>query len=323
LPLAGVEFFDGKQFRWAISPQILAEAQVQPWSTNPNQTREQLMRLSSFELHRGVEVKQVLRDQGRIVGAGTCDVANGKEQDWLADVIVGDDGVHSLVRQACGIELRTRLFPVDLVCFQADWPAGFRPDVGRIWPNLKNPESGILAVGTLPAPGPRAVGVVPVRPRIFDDLPRAQAAWRGFVEREPGLTMLIGSRQFPDDFQRVRRPWGHAPQYGGRGALLMGDAAHPVSPAGGQGANMSIADGRALAELILAGERDLLAAYDWRRRKANRRSLLFTRGAAFVLGLPEWLFCRLPASSMARLTVRRPSLIARLIRMAATAYLDP
>jgi len=42
---------------------------------------------------------------------------------------------------------------------------------------------------------------------------------------------------------------GHAPRYGAAGAVVMGDAAHPVSPAGGQGANMSIADARALAEL--------------------------------------------------------------------------
>src|SRR5215471_435365 len=47
LPLAGIELFDGEQFRWAVSPQILAKAKVQPWSTNPNQTREQLMRLTS------------------------------------------------------------------------------------------------------------------------------------------------------------------------------------------------------------------------------------------------------------------------------------
>jgi hypothetical protein len=85
---------------------------------------------------------------------------------------------------------------------------------------------------------------------------------------------------------------------------------------------MSIADARALAELILAGERDLVTAYERRRRRANGRSLRFTRAAAFVLGLPEWLSRRLPVSWLARLVGRRPSLIARFIRIAATAYLE-
>ena len=54
LPLAGMELFDGRQFSWVFSPEILQRAQVQPWSTNPNLTRELLMRRTSFELHRGV-----------------------------------------------------------------------------------------------------------------------------------------------------------------------------------------------------------------------------------------------------------------------------
>ena len=79
--------------------------------------------------------------------------------------------------------------------------------------------------------------------------------------------------------------------------------------------------GRAIAELALAGERDLLAEYERIRRPANRRSLRFTRGAAFVLGLPEWL---VPTSSMFWLVRQfggRPWLMSRFIRAAATAFL--
>jgi 2-polyprenyl-6-methoxyphenol hydroxylase-like FAD-dependent oxidoreductase len=54
----------------------------------------------------------------------------------------------------------------------------------------------------------------------------------------------------------------------------MGDAAHPVSPAGGQGANMSIADARALAEIAVRNPSQLLEEYEYRRRKDNERSLL-------------------------------------------------
>jgi 2-polyprenyl-6-methoxyphenol hydroxylase-like FAD-dependent oxidoreductase len=100
----------------------------------------------------------------------------------------------------------------------------------------------------------------------------------------------------------------------------MGDAAHPVSPAGGQGANMSIADGRAIAELALAGEPNLLAAYERIRRPANRRSLRFTRGAAFVFGLPDWL---LPTPLLFWLVGQfgsQPWLLSRFVQTASKAF---
>ncbi len=320
LPLEGMELFDGQMVRWAVAPEILATAGVQPWSTNPNQTRETLMTLRSFELQRGVEVKEVLNEGGRIVGVRGARAPTGEQQEWLAEWTVGDDGVHSLVRAACGIELATQLFPLDLMCFQCPWPAAFRPRAGRLWPNLYQRHPGILAVGVVPVPGGHGVGIAPTRPDVVEDRPRAQAAWRRLVESEAGLASLLGDKQFPDDFQRVRRPWGHAPRYGAAGALLIGDAAHPVSPAGGQGANMSIADTRAVAELALAGERDLLAAYDRRRRSANRRSMRFTRAAAFAFGLPEALvFNRLAAWLLAQVG-RRPPLAARFIRTLAPAF---
>ncbi|HEX5102643.1 MAG TPA: FAD-dependent monooxygenase [Pirellulaceae bacterium] len=320
VPLAGVELFDGHEFQWLISPDALRRAQVHPWSTNPNLTRELLMRLESFELHRGVEVKEILKNKDRIIGARSRDVATGQEREWLADWTVGDDGGHSLVRQACGIDLKTRLFPLDLLCFGGDWPAEFRPNAGRVWPNYRSARSGIMAAGCLPTAQRQAVGIVPVRPRIFDDVPRAQAAWEEFIEMDPSLKSVVGQRKFPDDFMRVRRPWGHAPRYGGAGALIMGDAAHPVSPAGGQGANASIADGRAIAELALAGERDLLTAYERRRRPANRRSLRFTSGASRLFNLPHRLAFNRFTAGIARQVGRQPQLVARLVRMVSRAF---
>ncbi len=328
VPLAGVKLASGTEFVWGISPELLKRAGDHPWSTDPNQSRELLMGLSSFQLHRGVNVESVLKEQGRIVGARTRDVAGGQERDWLAETTVGDDGAHSLVRAACGIELTTRVFPRDLLCFQCDWPATLQPDAGHIWPNRTRSQPGILAVGILPVPNARGVGVIPVHPDLAGEDPRASDAWQTLLASEPTLAALLANLAFPRDFPRVRRPWGHAPRYGAPGALIMGDAAHPVSPAGGQGANMSIADGRAIAELVLAGTKhsssdDLLEAYERIRRPANRRSLRFTRGAAFVLGMPDWL---LPMPLLFWLVGKfgsRPWLLARFIRAASTAFVAP
>jgi 2-polyprenyl-6-methoxyphenol hydroxylase-like FAD-dependent oxidoreductase len=102
----------------------------------------------------------------------------------------------------------------------------------------------------------------------------------------------------------------------------MGDAAHPVSPAGGQGANMSIADARALAEIAVTNPSQLLGEYELRRRKANERSLRFTRGAAWLLGLPAGV---LPISfviSVVRWVGQHPSVLAPIIRYVSTAFQD-
>src|SRR5262245_55454313 len=121
LPLAGVRFFNGHDWQWAISPEALKAAGVQPWSTNPNQTRETLMTLTSFELCRGVTVQEVLKGKDRVIGVRGQYAGTGKQQEWLADWTVGDDGAQSLVRAACGIELQAQIFPVDLCCYQCDW----------------------------------------------------------------------------------------------------------------------------------------------------------------------------------------------------------
>lgn len=312
-------------FVWGISPDLLAEIGVHPWSTDPNQSRELLMTLGSFELHRGVEVQSILQEKGRVVGARTRDVAGGKERDWLAELTVGDDGAHSLVRAACGIDLRTRIFPRDLLCFQCDWPALLQADAGHVWPNRVQPRSGILAIGILPVPGGRGVGVAPIRPDLAGDEANARKAWNALVQSNSVLASIVGDHRYPEDVQRVRRPWGHASRYGAPGGLIMGDAAHPVSPAGGQGANMSVADGRAIAELVLAGAKyarhsDLLAAYERIRRGANRRSLRFTRGAAFALGLPDWLLPTPLLFTLVGLFGRRRWLLSQFVRFAATAF---
>jgi len=322
VPLAGIRFASGGQFQWGLPPETMDRANVHPWSTDPNQSRELLMRLDSFELHRGVEVLEVLKEGERIVGARAREVATDAKREWLAECTVGGDGANSLVRAACGIELPVRFLPLDLMCFQCDWPKPLRADAVHVWPNLLGAKAGILAVGMLPVPDGRGVGIAAVRPRLLDDPPRVQAAWQMLVESEPNLASIMAGRNFPQDFQRVRRPWGHAGRYGAAGALLMGDAAHPVSPAGGQGANMSVADGRAIAELVLAGERNLLAAYERIRRPANRRSMRFTRAASFAFGLTDRLFPNAALFWLAWQVARRPWLATRGLHAVSTAFLS-
>jgi 2-polyprenyl-6-methoxyphenol hydroxylase-like FAD-dependent oxidoreductase len=75
------------------------------------------------------------------------------------------------------------------------------------------------------------------------------------------------------------------------GVAIIGDAAHPMSPAGGQGANASIWDALALADVahqgLAAGDlsRQRLARYELLRRPSNSASVAITERAVVAFNL--------------------------------------
>jgi 2-polyprenyl-6-methoxyphenol hydroxylase-like FAD-dependent oxidoreductase len=158
--------------------------------------------------------------------------------------------------------------------------------------------------------------------REFNACSDIETRWREFCAVDPRIGEVVGERRFPEDFVRIRRDWGHARRYGNAGAFLLGDAAHPVSPAGGQGANMSVADARVLAELILQGSTGALSEYEGRRRTANSRSLRFTRLASFGSSMAPSLTRIASLFRVLDGVRRRPAAIRALLHMASTAFLE-
>jgi 2-polyprenyl-6-methoxyphenol hydroxylase-like FAD-dependent oxidoreductase len=320
LPLQEMRIHDGREFLPVVTRGVIAAAQVQPWFTNPNETREQLLRLGSFELRRGVEVTQALKEGERIIGVRARDLLTKKEDEFLAAWTVGDDGVHSTVREACGIEMPTRLFAVQFLCVALAWPDYLPTGTVHLWPNWTDGKSGILALGAGSLPSGKGVGLVAVNGPNLDANPESEESWRRFIGTDPMLARLGLSLEFPRGFTRIKRPWGHAPRYGAPGAVFMGDAAHSVSPAGGQGANMSVADAVVLAELLLRGEANLVSEYERRRRPANERSFGPTRMAEMFFNLPGWLAPNACRRALLRWLSRNPARVQRLLRSASTLF---
>jgi 2-polyprenyl-6-methoxyphenol hydroxylase-like FAD-dependent oxidoreductase len=319
-PLKGVEVDAGGETIRLITQEAIDRSGVQLWFTDPNETRELLLRRGSFDLRRGMEVIEVLKEGTRIAGVTARELKSGREHVVLARWTVGDDGGNSLVRRACGIEIRTRLFPVEFFCFGLQWPGALRPGVAQLWSNPKETGSGILAMAVMPVPRQRGVGLIAIRAKAFDANRNVREAWGRFVGGRAVIDEILAGRKFPDDLVRVRRPWGHADAYGTDGAVLMGDAVHPVSPAGGQGANMSVADAAVLAELAAGDEKNLVAEYERRRRPANQRSIRPTQIAHFMFGtwpLPGEFFV-----GMLRWMSGHPRAMARLLRGAGSAFVE-
>jgi 2-polyprenyl-6-methoxyphenol hydroxylase-like FAD-dependent oxidoreductase len=255
---------------------------VQPWSTEPGATRARLLEQGGFEVRYGAEAVGVLREGARIVGIRLRD-GSGRESELLARWTIGDDGAHSKVREACGIPMETRLFPVEFLCFGLDWPASLPPEGPHIFISPEASTSSLLAIGALPFPNGKGAGLVAALGSRLKDASDVEAQGRRLFQSDPRIGDLTRGKEFPRDFIHIKRPWGHAPRYGAEGAALIGDAIHPVSPVGGQGANMSVQDARVLAEVFLSGRPDPVEEYERRRRHANERSLGFTRTASDVV----------------------------------------
>lgn len=320
LPLRGLILHDGPRPLVTITTQHFQASGVQPCSTDPNRTSEHLLAQGEFELRRGTEVIDVLRDGARIRGVRGRDVASGREIELVAQLVIGDDGAHSKVREACGIELETKLFPVDFLCFGFEWPAALPESVGHAWLNLSGPSTGLMAMLALPLPMNRGAGVVIIRPRQIDEPRDVERAWQRFLSLDERIALVAAGRRFPADFTRVRRPWGHARRYGAAGAILIGDAAHPVSPAGGQGANMSVADADALAKILLRGASHPLVEYERARRDANESALSITRLAARIFSLPSWILPTRAAVYVLKRAGARPERVQQLLRYLSTAF---
>jgi 6-methylpretetramide 4-monooxygenase len=263
-----------------IPRESIVASGVQPWSTDPGATRASLLGLGTFEVRHGVEAVGVLKEGTRVVGIRARETTTGREFDLRARWIVGDDGAHSKVREACGIPLDTRLFPVEFFCFGFDWPASLEPDCPHVFVNPDAGRSPLLALGALPFPHGKGAGLVAALGARLKPGPELEEEGRRLFRSDPRIEDLTRGRSFPRDFVQVKRPWGHAGRYGAEGAVLIGDAIHPVSPAGGQGANMSVHDAKALADLFLSDHPRVVEEYDRIRRAANDRSMSITRRAS-------------------------------------------
>jgi 2-polyprenyl-6-methoxyphenol hydroxylase-like FAD-dependent oxidoreductase len=287
LPIRGGLFLCGRQPLLQIGPEVFQTTGVQPYSTA--NTRELLLRQAPCECLRGIEVTEVLRDKGRVVGVRARETPSGATRELLAEWTVGDDGAHSVIRRGCRLRMNVVRFPLELLGFGFDWPASLPANMARIWLNQDRVRTGVLGMPAAPLPEGRGAALLPVWPELLRQERRLQRALRAFATQEPTLEELLGPRTFPEGFTRFRIAWSRTPRFGMPGALLLGDAAHPVTPAGGQGANLSVADALVIAQAALERPHQLLADYQRRRRAATRRSLSLSRGAALVFALPRWV----------------------------------
>ena len=192
-------------------------------------------RFPGFVLHRGLTSRELLRDtEGRV--RGTRASGPGGEIVLNADLVIGADGRASTVRKRAGLTLDLTPESYDVLWLKAEPSPEQRS-------TLQLCASGAEA----------ALGY-----RSWDG--RWQIGWLidkgGWREARAGDWLGRVAALLPDPLarhllgQRERLPppvlldveVGRAPSWHSPGVLLLGDAAHPMSPVRAQGINMALRD---------------------------------------------------------------------------------
>ncbi|MHA6617006.1 FAD-dependent oxidoreductase [Pseudonocardia sp. DLS-67] len=198
----------------------------------------------TFTLRRNAEAVGLLRDGERVSGVHYRDRTDGSEHEIRASLTVACDGRDSAVRAAAGLVPRTFGVPIDVWWFRLPRretdPAGLlgRVSGGQFAVMIDRGDywqcAFLIAKGSDAAM--RAAGLERFRERIA-----ALAPW--MADRLDALTSLDDVKLLDVKLERLRS-WHR------EGLLLIGDAAHAMSPVGGVGINLAVADAVAAARLL-------------------------------------------------------------------------
>jgi 2-polyprenyl-6-methoxyphenol hydroxylase-like FAD-dependent oxidoreductase len=219
---------------------------------------EQAKRYPAFQLGMEAEVTDLIIESGRV--AGVRAITSEGALEVRADLVVGADGRHSVVRERAGLEIFDLGAPMDVLWMRLsrrpDDPGQTlgRFDAGRIFVMLNRHDYWQCAF-VIPKGGYDAVrgrGLASFREEIAQLAPylRDRTGELGDWSDIKLLTVSV------DRLRQWYRP----------GLLCIGDAAHAMSPVGGVGINLAIQDAVAAANILAAhlqqgpvSERDLRA----------------------------------------------------------------
>lgn len=262
----------------------------------------------TFDLRLGTAATGLVRDGGRVIGV----VAEGPDgrEEIRADLVVGADGRSSRLREAAGLRLRQTGVAIDVLWFRLDRlptdPGDTIVYMGRHDVAITIPREGYFQTALLIGKGTfddvRAAGIERFRDRVVASVPS-----------------LSGSVSTLTDFDEVALldvQIAHAPRWHRPGLLVIGDAAHPMSPAFGVGISYAIADAVATARAVVrAGgpaevDEATLRALQRRREVPARAMQQIQRVSHAVITRPG-LRAALPATDVVRRVVELPSRLSR------------
>lgn len=206
--------------------------------------KKEASRYPGFQIIMGASVSELIKDQGNV--QGIIFKKDGQTHEVRAQLTVGADGRASRVRKLANIKMRCTASALDFLCFRIPRLVS-DPDqknlnvyVGdgyyiAIWDRTDYWQLNV-AIPKGSYPTLRAQGMGPLQDQIQSALPH-------FAERMGALTW--------SEIAYLNVEPALAPKWYRQGLLLIGDAAHIMSPAGGVGINTAIQDAVAAANVLI------------------------------------------------------------------------
>jgi 2-polyprenyl-6-methoxyphenol hydroxylase-like FAD-dependent oxidoreductase len=224
---------------------------------------EEAARYSTFRLRRQADVTGLIEEEGFVVGL-RADTSDGP-LEIRADLVVGADGRHSIVRAKAGLSIEEFGAPMDVLWFRLSrWacdpgdPVG-RFDAGRIFIMLNRGDYWQCGF------------VIPKGSRSQLQEQGLPAFRHAVAQLAPFMADRVGELQDWEPIKLLTVQVDRLRQWYRQGLLCIGDAAHAMSPVGGVGINLAIQDAVATANLLAAPLRDGQVTTEDLRRVQQRR----------------------------------------------------
>ena len=193
-------------------------------------------------------MRDFLREDGRVVGVRAS--ATDGRREYRADLVIGADGRHAATRKLSGLAGLTVPQAYDIVWLKVPYYDGY-PDR----------TTGIVALGagTVAIAYPAADGQL----QFGFIIPKGGfTAFRGRDVTDWSEELIARLPPFLTDHLRAHRVafaegallnviCGRLIEWTVPGLLLIGDAAHPMSPVGGQGINIALRDALVAANRLV------------------------------------------------------------------------
>jgi 2-polyprenyl-6-methoxyphenol hydroxylase-like FAD-dependent oxidoreductase len=215
-----------------------------------------------FTLIRNAEVTELIFDGDRVVGVRT------PELEVRAELVVAADGRKSAVRAAAGLKTAAAHSPIDVLWFRLKWRPGDPQELfgvlrkGLFMAMIYRGDYWQVASIVPKGSHPRDGSLDAFKQRLLAAQPRLR-------DHVDDLTSWDDTSELDVRVDRLKTWWR-------TGLLCIGDAAHAMSPVGGVGINLAVADAVAAANNLCAPLREGRLS-DADLAKVQRRRELPTR----------------------------------------------